>query len=291
MSQAMLASDPNIQHWKQRLVQVFIRSLKLLLGNDSALDVMKALVRKLPPKVAFPITWVCLWEFPVGTVSEQKWLYGRPRQYPEQQVRVNPNCLSGRFFATSGFYEELLTSEILADRRRGLLVDIGANYGYYPVLWLNKPDTRAITVEPISEYVQLLQENLKEFSSRCQIVQVCIGDYDGTALMDTGGDPTMLSRVVTEDTEGRARSVPMMTLATLLEKYQESHIDVLKIDAEGYDIKILNTCRSLFAAHTITTVFWETANSAAEQEFIEFLQQVGYAPILEGYVTGYEVSE
>lgn len=292
MASSMAQPADSILNAKQRLVQRLIRLLKTLLGNDNALDIMKAIVRRLPEPYAFAATWVCLWEFPPGSVSESKWLYGYPRSAPNMRVRVNPACESGRFFATSGFYEDFLTREMLSPTRSGLLVDIGANYGYYPILWLQKPNTRVIAVEPVDEYVKLLHENLGRFGDRYQVFQACVGDYEGTALLDTGAaeTPTMLSKVVPAGSQGKTvREVPMITLASLLEKYHETTIDVLKIDAEGYDTKILHSCRSLFEAKVIRTVFWETARTEEELAIAQFLEGLGYHRIMAGIVTGYEL--
>ncbi|MCS6813098.1 MAG: FkbM family methyltransferase [Cyanobacteria bacterium] len=274
---------------KQQLARATIRLLKRLMGNDRALEMLKRLIRQLPYRLAFPVTWVCLEEFPLTSVAIDRWRCAYPRQFPQVRVTVNPNCLSGRFFAISGYYEDRLTDLIQAPERDGLLVDIGANFGYYPVLWLAKrATTRTIVAEPVSEYVQLLQENLKPYQSRFQIFAGCIGDYEGTALVDTVGDPTMLSKVVTNDPTGQARQVPMLTLAALLAKYGETTVDVLKVDAEGYDLKILASCKPLFERHAIHTVFWETAKSEEQAAMEAYLRQLGYVRILTGYVTGYD---
>ncbi len=276
---------------KQQVMRAGVRLLKGLLGNDRALDWLKPVIRRLPYRLAFPVTWVCLEEFPTASVTRDRWLHAHPRHFPQTQVTVNPNCLSGRFFAISGYYEDRLTELLQAPEREGLLVDIGANFGYYPVLWLAKSaTTRAIVAEPVSEYVQLLQANLGQHGSRFQIFAGCIGDYDGTALLDTVGDPTMLSKVVADDPTGEARQVPMLTLESLLAKHGETTIDVLKVDAEGYDLKILESCKSLFERHAIQTVFWETAKSEEQAAMEDYLRQLGYRRILTGYVTGYDRS-
>ncbi|MDK3157453.1 FkbM family methyltransferase [Kamptonema cortianum] len=281
---------------KQEIIKSGLGLLKTTLGNERALTTAKTLIRRLPHAYAFPLTWVCLEEFSVESVSERHWLYGSPRQFSDVKVKVNPKCLSSRFFSISGYFEEALTQEILSKQREGLLVDIGANYGYYSVLWLQNPKNRAIAVEPVTEYVNLLQENLSPYPNRHHIFAGCMGDYDGVALLDTCGDPTMLSRVVSSDTQANTRQVPMLTLNSLLAKYNEERISVLKIDAEGYDIKILETCKPLFEAKRIQTVFWETAatsefsvHAEGERAIAQFLESLGYTKILSGSVTGYEL--
>ena len=274
---------------KKKAIGRILRGINKFVGERQFLRIFKQILRILQPKYAFPLTWLCIAEFPLDFKSELEYTYGSPRKYPHQKIKVNPKCLHARFFVLSGYYEELLTKEILSPQRTGLLVDIGANFGYYSVLWLQKEGTRVIAVEPITEYVELLHENLKDDQSRYVVFPGCIGDRNGTALLDTFGDPTMLTKVVTDEHQEGVRRSEMLTLNSLLEKYNEHSIDVLKIDAEGYDLKILESCKSLFAAKAIKTVFWETANSPAEKEMMQFLESLGYAKILTQGATGYEL--
>jgi FkbM family methyltransferase len=274
---------------KQQLVKYSFGLLKSAIGEVKALKLTKFMLRFVPTKYAFPLTWLSISEFPLNSQSEIEYTYGIPRKFPQMQVKVHPNCLHARFFVLSGYYEELLTKEILSPQRTGLLVDIGANFGYYSVLWLQKEGTRVIAVEPVSEYVELLHENLKNYQSRYAVFDGCIGDRNGTALLDTLGDPTMLTKVVTDEHQAGVRRSQMLTLNSLLEKYNEQRIDILKIDAEGYDLKILESCKSLFAAKAIKTVFWETANSPEEKQISEFLESLGYTKILDQGATGYEL--
>ncbi|MFB2896035.1 FkbM family methyltransferase [Aerosakkonemataceae cyanobacterium BLCC-F50] len=276
---------------KQKLIKEFIKLNSYILGAKNTLSGLKYLLHILPIRYAAPINWLTLAEIPLDSETELLYTYGSPREFPQTKIKVNPNCLHARFFVMSGYYEEFLTQEILSERRKGLLIDIGANFGYYSVLWLQKEGTRVIAVEPVTEYVELLHENLKDYPSRYEIFPGCIGDRNGTALLDTFGDPTMLTKVVTDEHQEGVRRSQMLTLNSLLEKYNETRIDVLKIDAEGYDLKILESCKSLFAAKAIKTVFWETANSPEQQEMMQFLESLGYRKILSQGATGYELMD
>ena len=273
---------------KQHLIKSCVQLLKKLIGQNNTLLITKHILHTLPIRYAFPLTWLCLDELPLNAQTEAQYRLGVPRNFPQTKVKVNPKCLHARFFAISGYYEEFLTKEILSPKRKGLLIDIGANFGYYSILWLQKNETRAIAIEPVEEYVQLLNENLQSYAPRYSIFPGCIGDRDGAAFVDTFGDPTMLSKVVTED-RTESRRVEMLTLSSLLKQCNEQTIDVLKIDAEGYDIKILEGCQPLFETKSIKTVFWEPANSPEEQKMINFLENLGYSKILDRGAIGYEL--
>lgn len=274
---------------KKRVLTTTFLTFNKAFGREKSVKIFKQLLRNLAPKYAFPIAWSYLSELPLHSKTEQEYTYSSPRQFPQTQIKVNPKCLHARFFVMTGYYEQLLTKEILSPHRKGLLVDIGANFGYYSVLWLQKQGTRAIAVEPVSEYVELLHENLKNYQLRSEVFPGCIGDRNGTVLLDTVGEPTMLTKVVTDERQEGVRRSQMLTLKSLLDKYNEHGIDVLKIDAEGYDLKILETCKSLFAAKAIKTVFWEIANSPEEKEMMGFLESLGYSKILDKEAIGYEL--
>lgn len=274
---------------KLKLANLCIKQWRNIIGLNKGVKIFKKILPNLPYKYAFPITWQCLYEFPLNAITEEEYTYGWLREFPQSKVKVNPKCLHARFFVLSGYYEENLTKEISLPERKGLLIDIGANFGYYSILWLQKEGTRVIAIEPIVEYVQLLHENLKSYESRYAVFDGCIGDRDGEAFVDTFGDPTMLTKVVADGNREQTRQVPMLSLSSLLKKYNEEKIDVLKIDAEGYDIPILENCKPLFEAKAIKTVFWETANSPEEKNIVEFLENLGYSKILSKGATGYEL--
>jgi hypothetical protein len=75
----------------------------------------------------------------------------------------------------------------------------------------------------------------------------------------------------------------MMTLVDLLANHDGS-VEVLKIDAEGWDVRILRAALSLFRERRVKKVYWETApwNRAADPaqgDLIRQLVQYGYVPI------------
>ncbi len=183
-----------------------------------------------------------------------------------------------------------MTSMIKARRHRGLLVDVGANYGYFSRLWLCKSDTFVIAIEPVPEYVAMLERNLRQYAGRHRIFAGCIGDHSGTAILDTiGSDATMLTRVIEKDegVSGRTLHAEMRTLPELMTQFGVEYIDVLKVDSEGFDIKILNSARTLFQANSIGIVFWERTMQKNEEELEAFLESLGYERILDSHMIGY----
>ena len=234
---------------------VLIKFIQITFGEILPLRIVKKIAHYLPPKYAFSLSYLCLSLFPVTANNVEEYRYGYPRLFPYTPIKINPKCLGARFFVVSGYYEIDLTKSIL--KRQGILVDIGANYGYYSCLWLaNNSENSVIAVEPIKEYVKLLEENLSVYSPRYHIHNGCIGNSNKEVLMDTMGEATMLSKIVPDsDTSNSSNLVSstMITLNSLMKNYGLQRIDVLKIDAEGYDIPILESY--LFTSSGVTIDF------------------------------------
>jgi FkbM family methyltransferase len=161
------------------------------------------------------------------------------------------------------------------------MIDVGANFGYFSALWLRGPDARLIAVEPHPTYVPILRRNLAPYGDRARVFACAIGETEGDATFAGEG---MLGHVVPDDTPGGFR-VPMTTLDWLL---GGEPVELLKIDAEGYDLKILDANRDLFSRRRVRLLLWERADTPEEQAFVEFLRGCGYRPVLESSMFGFE---
>lgn len=269
---------------------VLLKFIQITFGEILSLRIVKKIAHYLPPKYAFSLSYLCLSLFPVTANNVEEYRYGYARLFPYIPIKINPKCLAARFFVVSGYYEISLTKSIL--KRQGILVDIGANYGYYSSLWLaNNSENSVIAVEPIKEYVKLLEENLSVYSPRYHIYNGCIGNDNKEVLMDTMGEATMLSKIVPDsDTSNSSNLVSstMITLNSLMKNYGLQRIDVLKIDAEGYDIAILESAKNLFLEHRIKTVYWEGTKENSKN-IISFLEKYGYQLILDQEAIAYEL--
>ena len=185
-----------------------------------------------------------------------------------------------RQFSLTGIYEESLSLELLQTKERGLLVDIGSHFGYYSALWLNQSEENlCLSIEPVPAIHALLEKNLLNFGKRAWLESVCIGASDGLVRMSYDPDWPMLYKVADEGCE-----VPMVRLSEILEKHGAGEIAVLKVDAEGWDIQILNSLRDMFENHQIRKVFWESHTwdgtiSPDQDAFFSFLKNLGYVAI------------
>src|SRR5687768_3620794 len=72
------------------------------------------------------------------------------------KLDLSKNDVGHKSIIFNGFYElELSRTMVELARKGGLLVDVGANYGYFSCLWVSqRPDNKAIAFEASPENIQ-----------------------------------------------------------------------------------------------------------------------------------------
>jgi FkbM family methyltransferase len=193
--------------------------------------------------------------------------------------------------AFTGFYELALSRRIAADARRGgMLVDVGANYGYFTLLWLAgaKPN-RAMVFEASPQNYSTLRENItrNHCGGRVKVHEVAVGRECGSARFllgehgQTGWGGLSVAKRASEIV------VPVTTLDAALG--DDAIVDVLKIDVEGADTWVLQGAKNLLRKRRVRQIYFEQnlarmkALGVAEDEVADFLRTVGYeARILAG---------
>lgn len=146
-----------------------------------------------------------------------------------------------------GYWESWLTQFIARTvGREGVVVDVGANFGYYSLLLadLVGPRGRVYAVEPAPDTAALLRRSigLNGFAGSTQICEVAAGADDGAAatLFEPAGEPknaALVDAAPAGAAAGRSHRVSVRTLDSLLR--DERRIDFVKIDAEGGEEAII----------------------------------------------------
>ncbi|MBS0221761.1 MAG: FkbM family methyltransferase [Proteobacteria bacterium] len=135
------------------------------------------------------------------------------------------------------------------------VIDVGANEGLYTLFAARRvgPSGRVIAVEPSSRERAILDGNLARNRIRnVAVVPNALADKPGTAELKIaprqhGGHNTLGQFVYDDDTTVACESVTVETLDTLAERLELQRIDVLKIDVEGAELKLLAGGRSLLS--------------------------------------------
>jgi FkbM family methyltransferase len=133
---------------------------------------------------------------------------------------------------------EPLTYELMTEQKGDLFVDVGANIGGY-TLRLASSFREVLSIEPNPRAADLLSKNidLNHFSN-VRIFHDAISDTIGEASMSVpSSGKTTRSSIVMEYDQGSSFGVRTSTLDAFLEGYDK--IDLIKIDAEGAEVKVL----------------------------------------------------
>lgn len=152
--------------------------------------------------------------------------------------------------AYDGIYEPALTRFIAACLREGdIAVDVGASFGWYATLMGRVADT-VIAYEPASHPRALLERNvsLNGMAARVVVRDVAASDQPGHAWLVVDGDSvrdSALGRLSSSRSDGER--VQVVRLDDDLARYVGA-IAVMKIDAEGYELRALAGAGEVLAA-------------------------------------------
>ncbi len=156
-------------------------------------------------------------------------------------------------------WEAALSREMMAHARRGgVLVDVGANMGYFSLLWAAaRESNRAHAVEASPRIFSKLTRNiqLNHLESRIQTYALALSDRVGFSAFDPGPDEQTGWGGLVDSASPGTIEVATTRLDSLFAKLL--HIDVLKIDAEGGDTRVLRGAEQMLRAHRIGVIYFE----------------------------------
>ena len=139
--------------------------------------------------------------------------------------------------------------DYFAPKDVSVVVDFGSNIGISAFYFLTRnQNVKVYLFEPIPRNIERLKKNLKGFEERYELRECAVGDkneYHDFACDDTG----RYGGLIKEDaihfsqwTSDKIISVEVFSANDSLDEILKRHpfIDILKIDVEGYENKILN---------------------------------------------------
>lgn len=205
-------------------------------------------------------------------------------------LRNQARCVIKYYLAESPNVKETGEAWVLGlvapDARR--LVDVGANVGDWlaGALACANSQVAAIACEPSSSAHALLCKRFDN-DARVTVSDAALGDFVGT--MDFLEEPNAgrgstlvpgLGRI-----EGSVRTVPVTTLAALFERAGWSEADMVKIDAEGFDARVIRGGEALVRKQRIGIVqfeynrAWQMAEETLRGTYRRF-EEAGYRVFL-----------
>lgn len=204
-------------------------------------------------------------------------------------VRNQAECILAYYLGESA--DQRVNGEELVARHFAphceTFVDVGANAGAWTSMWLRFAPAacRGILFEPLPD---MQKELLRLFEgSSITVLNAAAGDEEGTmplAVDKTFSETSSLVAAVTDH-----QSVFCPTQVCRLDKVLLEHgmkqVDFLKVDAEGFDSRVLKGARDLISNGAIKTIqfeynsMWAAAGSTLT-ETTAWLEQHGYKVFL-----------
>ncbi len=185
--------------------------------------------------------------------------------------------------AYGGMNEPVLYQAICSALSPGdVFVDIGANFGYYTLLaaGLVGNQGHVYGFEPLPRVAEQLKRNVAlNHLANVTVHEAAVGDSCREATMFVpvraqSGIATLATPTWIKDRAARQIQVPVTTLDDAFGD-RELAIGVMKIDAEGYELRILRGARRLLSGASPPIVFCEVQPDTVD-EIIGFLCALGY---------------
>ena len=195
---------------------------------------------------------------------------------------LRPGDVISGHIAFDGEYESDFTTRLLAHAREGgLLVDVGANMGYFSLLWAGtRADNRVVALEASPAVVAMLTANVERngLSDRVRILAKAASDSAGIVRFATGpSDQTGWGGIAPADAAGI--DVPAIRIDAEL---ADETIAVLKIDVEGAELWVVRGCEALLRERRIRHIFFEHNATRtkeldiADDGVVTYLESMGY---------------
>jgi FkbM family methyltransferase len=159
-------------------------------------------------------------------------------------------------------------------RNAALVVDVGANVGFYTYLVAaNLPDARVISLEPVPSLADLIEENVRRngWQSRVSVARQAAGAARGQSLMYILPDADTEHTLERDRVAGREHETVSISVLPIDDLLTDSAVSpdrtVLKIDVEGFERSALDGMeRTLSSRGRRPDIIMEFLGHAIEHE-------------------------
>lgn len=211
-----------------------------------------------------------------------EWFDSAPLAFnPSLKMRLHRGDEMHGCMAATGLYETGLSRRIISHAKDGgLLVDVGANFGYFTLLWAAAlPQNRVVAFEASPRNLPGLRHNVEQngLEKNVRIEPLAAGRENGTLRFDLG--PEEQTGWGGASVDGGVE-VQVVRLDSALADIPL--INVLKVDVEGADTWVLEGAEALLKAKRIHHIYYELNKprlrilGIKEDRAEKFLQSLGY---------------
>jgi FkbM family methyltransferase len=200
------------------------------------------------------------------------------------------DTLQRHVFVTGGYEQALLREVTRRLRPSDVVLDVGANIGTFSLPVARRLSTaaggRVLAVEPASDALRRLTRHIaiNALEERAQPHRLALGDSSATATLRRGADPSkgdwgLRTLIGGGAAEEEVRVVPG---DLFLREVGVAAVDVLKIDVEGFESRVLGGLRGQLAASPPRVVVMELVErhqrtaGQSTAELVGTMQRLGY---------------
>lgn len=153
-------------------------------------------------------------------------------------------------------------------------LDVGGFIGYYTLVGCEEiKNGNVITFEPFPEHRTRIQKNLSINGCGSVVEAIALSDQTKESFLDSSGSPTLAE---SGDTE-----VNMMRLDDYVDERKLDSIDVMKVDVEGAEHRLIEGGIETLESHEPTLILELHPEKISEfgssvAEFLDTLSEIGY---------------
>jgi len=221
-------------------------------------------------------------------LSGKRYLVARSEPYNlDMKFLIRDGSLKDVYYKRGVYGEDYITRWLINNlgiSNDDLIIDIGANVGWYSLVLTGNAKPTVLAFEPDKENFDLLTENIKRNNrTTVKAYNKAVSDREGTLTLHIykGYNPGRHSFIKQKNSVGTAE-VPIVPLDNFLESegYGSRPVKFIKIDIEGYEYTALKAARKLLSrTDFILTEFSPYMMRDAGQEpidYINLLQEAGF---------------
>lgn len=233
------------------------------------MSIIKYILYRLPIRVANSLVAHGLLKSKIK--NSDKYFCDVKLQYADTvKMDLNKFDIGHQYLAFTGIYENEVSKEIakLKVTNSGLMVDVGANYGYYSLIWCgNKINNKSICFEASPRNLAAITKNISknDLNDQIDLETLAVSDSIGKLNFDQGPeDQTGWGGISNSSTGANLVEVNTITLDSYFTD-RDVTIEVLKIDTEGADYLVIKGANRLLSNKKIQHIFWEENVYRAKQ--------------------------
>ena len=165
---------------------------------------------------------------------------------------------------------------LILNKKVKCFFDIGANYGTHSMLFLLN-DIKTISFEPNPECTKRFGELAKYNNMHCHIENTALGDTKSVKTLFFPSYETWNGSLIANHTSSEKINTIAVHVTTIDEYTTENNIfpDLIKIDAEGYELNILKGGTHLFKTFKPLVIF-ESLKKDNRNEVFHFFDNINY---------------